>query len=105
MPLMRSESCSFIWHPKVVTWYARCVWPRVVPGRGDAPAHHRGVAPHQIRPAGSATAGGPATGVETGSAVVGRRRRPDDVAVGVDELHLLRRVQRDRRAVDGARIE
>src|SRR6266540_2181069 len=21
MPFMRSESCSFIWHPKVVTWY------------------------------------------------------------------------------------
>src|SRR4051794_39625417 len=20
MPFMRSESCSFIWHPKVVTW-------------------------------------------------------------------------------------
>src|SRR4051812_17655915 len=23
MPFMRSESCSFIWHPKVVTWYRR----------------------------------------------------------------------------------
>src|SRR4051812_20477394 len=22
MPFMRSESCSFIWHPKVVTWNA-----------------------------------------------------------------------------------
>jgi hypothetical protein len=21
--LMRSESCAFIWHPKVVTWYLR----------------------------------------------------------------------------------
>src|SRR5436190_14455158 len=21
MPFIRSESCSFIWHPKVVTWY------------------------------------------------------------------------------------
>src|SRR2546423_781591 len=21
MPFMRSESCSFIWHPNVVTWY------------------------------------------------------------------------------------
>ena len=21
IPLSRSESCSFIWHPKVVTWY------------------------------------------------------------------------------------
>ena len=20
MPFIRSESCSFIWHPKVVTW-------------------------------------------------------------------------------------
>jgi hypothetical protein len=22
---MRSESCSFIWHPKVVTWYCFCI--------------------------------------------------------------------------------
>ena len=22
MPFMRSESCSFIWHPNVVTWNA-----------------------------------------------------------------------------------
>src|SRR4051794_10103976 len=30
MPFMRSESCSFIWHPKVVTWYfmARFSRPR-----------------------------------------------------------------------------
>ena len=30
MPFMRSESCSFIWHPKVVTWnfMARFSHPR-----------------------------------------------------------------------------
>jgi DNA invertase Pin-like site-specific DNA recombinase len=25
MPFIRSESCSFIWHPKVVTWYRLCI--------------------------------------------------------------------------------
>jgi hypothetical protein len=28
MPFMRSESCSFIWQPKVVRWYD------FTPGRG-----------------------------------------------------------------------
>src|SRR3954462_11694470 len=26
MPFIRSESCSFIWHPKVVTWYDGMRW-------------------------------------------------------------------------------
>jgi DNA invertase Pin-like site-specific DNA recombinase len=25
MPFMRSESCAFIWHPNVVTWYRLCI--------------------------------------------------------------------------------
>src|SRR3954454_15997441 len=33
MPFMRSESCSFIWHPKVVRWYVFTA-PRIDLGRG-----------------------------------------------------------------------
>ena len=29
MPFMRSESCSFIWHPKVVRWYLFASPPRI----------------------------------------------------------------------------
>src|SRR5688572_13800143 len=47
MPFMRSESCSFIWQPNVVTWN-RFTWPRVlaagwasacVVGRARLPDH------------------------------------------------------------------
>ena len=27
IPCMRSESCTFIWHPKVVTWYVLPIDP------------------------------------------------------------------------------
>src|SRR6185436_11260965 len=33
MPFIRSESCSFIWHPKVVRWYVFTA-PRIDLGRG-----------------------------------------------------------------------
>ena len=29
---MRSESCSFIWHPNVVTWYCGIAGSRVATG-------------------------------------------------------------------------
>src|SRR5213593_2906039 len=31
-PAMRSESCSFIWHPKVRIRYRRSIGPRLLPG-------------------------------------------------------------------------
>src|SRR3954468_16683135 len=42
MPFMRSESCSFIWQPKVVTWYRFTAGPRLL-GEVDraALADHR----------------------------------------------------------------
>src|SRR3954470_19264144 len=36
MPFIRSESCSFIWHPKLVTWYRRSIAVNV-PGGGVIP--------------------------------------------------------------------
>src|SRR4051794_15258125 len=35
MPRMRSESCTFIWQPNVVTWYRLplLMRPRLAPGR------------------------------------------------------------------------
>src|SRR3954447_4307124 len=38
MPFMRSESCSFIWHPKVVTWKRFTALTSVV-GRARLPDH------------------------------------------------------------------
>src|SRR3954454_19079408 len=38
MPFMRSESCSFIWHPKVVTW-KRFMRLSSVVGRARLPDH------------------------------------------------------------------
>src|SRR4051794_23085009 len=38
MPFMRSESCSFIWHPKVVTW-KRFMPSSSVVGRPGLPDH------------------------------------------------------------------
>src|SRR3954454_22573787 len=38
MPFMRSESCSFIWHPNVVTWKRFTALTSVV-GRARLPDH------------------------------------------------------------------
>src|SRR3954454_14012884 len=38
MPFMRSESCSFIWQPKVVTW-KRFIWLSSVVGGPGLPDH------------------------------------------------------------------
>src|SRR3954447_14351090 len=38
MPFIRSESCSFIWHPKVVTWKRFTALTSVV-GRARLPDH------------------------------------------------------------------
>src|SRR4051795_7576129 len=59
MPFMRSESCSFIWHPKVVTWKRFTGLVRVSRG---------------ARPRGPVEGGG----AGSSAGVVGGSRLPDD---------------------------